>query len=118
VRSHLAALELLRAHADKHDVVRVCCISCGKTAQLSTCSKCLTAKFCGQECLRRLWPVHKQSCKAWQADGGASSSALEEEAVDLASLLTKELKGWLDRLKISYAGVLERFELVALLVEN
>jgi hypothetical protein len=87
-----------------------------------------------------MWPAHKPACKAWREQkaaaaaeaGGASSSARAEpgedgevgeedvtregeEAEDVASLPVKELKRRLDRLKISYAGVIERSELVALL---
>jgi len=55
----LEALALLSAHAHEPDVVKACCIGCGQTRKLSTFSKCLTARFCGAECIRRMWPVHK-----------------------------------------------------------
>ncbi|KAJ1628473.1 hypothetical protein T492DRAFT_875124 [Pavlovales sp. CCMP2436] len=77
----LEALASLSKYAHEPDVVKACCVGCGKTRKLRACSKCLTAKFCGAECVRRMWPVHKQSCKtfaaAWEeaaaagADGGA-----------------------------------------------
>jgi len=113
--------------ADDRNVARTCCIGCGKTEQLQVCAKCRTAKFCSRECQQRMWPKHKQACKAWAEQkaaaaaeaGGASSSVQAAESgeaeEDVASLPVKELKRRLDRLKISYAGVIERSELVALL---
>ncbi|KAJ1629786.1 hypothetical protein T492DRAFT_907374 [Pavlovales sp. CCMP2436] len=79
----LQALELLCRHADLREVVSVCCIGCSKTEGLKQCTRC-----------------HEEEDE-------------EEEEEDLASLPIRELKGRLDRLKISYAGVLERFELGA-----
>jgi len=78
--SRLEALAALSKYAHKPDVVKACCVGCGKTRKLVLCSKCLTARFCGAECVRRMWPVHKQSCKTFAAareeaaaaaDGGA-----------------------------------------------
>jgi hypothetical protein len=130
---HLAAaLTALGNFADDRVFARTCCIGCGKTEQLQVCAKCLTAKFCSRECQRRMWPKHKQACKAWAEQkataaaevGGASSSAQaaesgdsEAEAAeeDMASLPVKELKHRLDRRKISYSGVTEHSELVTLL---
>jgi TPR repeat protein len=123
-------LGMLGEFADDRAFARTCCIGCGKTDQLQVCAKCLTAKFCSRECQVRMWPMHKQACKAWAEQkaaaaaeaGGASSSvqaaesgAAEAAEEDVASLPSKELKRRLDRLKISYAGVIERSELVALL---
>jgi len=66
-QSRLEALAALSECAHDPDVVKICCVGCGRTRKLSTCSKCLTAKFCGAECVRRMWPVHKQSCKTFAA---------------------------------------------------
>jgi len=71
-------------------VVKACCVGCGRTRKLRACSKCLTAKFCGAECVRRMWPVHKQSCKTFAAareeaaaaaDGGADEHGSAPAAV-------------------------------------
>jgi hypothetical protein len=124
----------LGGFANDRNVARTCCIGCGKTEQLQVCAKCRTAKFCSRECQQRMWPAHKQACKTWAEQkaaaaaeaGGASSSAQDAESgeagageaaaeEDVASLSVKELKRRLDRSKISYAGVIERSELVALL---
>jgi TPR repeat protein len=75
-------LGMLGDSADDRNVARTCCIGCGKTEQLQVCAKCLTAKFCSRECQRRMWPMHKQACRAWVEQkaaaaaeaGGASSS--------------------------------------------
>jgi TPR repeat protein len=72
--------------AHDRNVARTCCIGCGKTGQLQVCAKCLTAKFCSRECQRRMWPAHKQACRAWAEQkatasaevGAPSSSALAE----------------------------------------
>jgi TPR repeat protein len=129
------AINALGESAYDRNIARTCCIGCGKTEQLQVCAKCLTAKFCSRECQQRMWPAHKPACKAWAEQkaaaaveaGGASLSAqaaesgeaeAEEAAAeeeDVASLPVKELKRRLDRHKISYAGVIERSELVALL---
>jgi TPR repeat protein len=133
-KTRAAALSMLGDSADDRNVARTCCIGCGKTEQLQVCAKCLTAKFCSRECQRRMWSAHKQACRAWaeqkaaaaaeagvasssaQAESGeAEEQAGEDEEEDVASLPAKELKRRLDCRKISYAGVLERSELVALL---
>jgi TPR repeat protein len=126
--AHAAALDMLGLFADDRAFARTCCIGCGKTEQLQVCAKCLTAKFCSRECQQRMWPMHKQACKAWAeqkaaaaAEAGGTSSSVQAaesgdaEAEDVASLPVKELKRRLDRRNISYAGVLERSELVVLL---
>jgi len=58
----LQALELLRSHADKREVVSVCCIGCGATEGLKQCTRCHTARFCGSACMRLSWRAHKQCC--------------------------------------------------------
>jgi hypothetical protein len=123
-----AARVLIAKFADDRNVARTCCIGCGQTEQLQVCAQCTTAKFCSRECQQRMWPAHKPACKEWREQkaaaasgaGGASSSAQaaesgEAEAEDVGSLPIKELKRRLDRRNISYAGVLERSELVVLL---
>jgi TPR repeat protein len=73
--AHETALRTLREHMDKKEVVSACCVGCGKTRKLLTCSKCNVARFCGPACLQRMWPEHKSSCKLWRADGEAASSS-------------------------------------------
>ncbi|KAJ1630090.1 hypothetical protein T492DRAFT_872392 [Pavlovales sp. CCMP2436] len=88
-KHRLEALALLSAHAHEPDVVKACCVGCGQTRKLSTCSKCLTAKFCGAESVRRMWPVHKQSCKtlaaAWQAAAAAADGSADEHGAEPAA---------------------------------
>ncbi|KAJ1641286.1 hypothetical protein T492DRAFT_853578 [Pavlovales sp. CCMP2436] len=74
----LEARAVLIEHAHDPDVVRACCVGCGQTQKLKSCSKCLTAKFCGAECVRRMWPVHKQSCKAFAAAREEVAAAADE----------------------------------------
>jgi hypothetical protein len=89
-RDRVVALSALAVFAGERAVARTCCIGCGKTEQLQVCAKCRTAKFCSRECKRRMWPAHKQACKAWAEQmaaaaaeaGGASSSALAEPGED------------------------------------
>ena len=40
----------------------LCAADCGKPAVLR-CSGCLGAFYCGQECQRRVWKLHKEQCK-------------------------------------------------------
>ena len=41
------------------------CDGCGTTdaSKLKLCCRCLAARFCGDECQRATWPVHKLVCK-------------------------------------------------------
>jgi len=71
------ALALLGAHAGMREVVNACCIGCGQTKKLKMCSKCRVAKFCGAECMQRMWSVHKAGCRRFAAEDAASASAVE-----------------------------------------
>ncbi|KAJ1622092.1 hypothetical protein T492DRAFT_913713 [Pavlovales sp. CCMP2436] len=73
----LEALGALSKYAHDPDVVKACCIGCGKTLKLRACSKCLTARFCGAECVRRMWAVHKQSCKTFAAARDEAAVAVD-----------------------------------------
>jgi hypothetical protein len=54
----------------RRDVTSACCVGCGASRKLKTCSKCRVARFCDMECMARVWPAHKASCKAWCKDAG------------------------------------------------
>ncbi|KAJ1640958.1 hypothetical protein T492DRAFT_898087 [Pavlovales sp. CCMP2436] len=73
----LEALAALSEYAHEPDVIKACCVGCGKTRKLRACSKCLTAKFFGAECIRRMWPVHKQSCKTFAAGREEAAAAAD-----------------------------------------
>ncbi|KAJ1635072.1 hypothetical protein T492DRAFT_864006, partial [Pavlovales sp. CCMP2436] len=89
------------------------------------CTRCRVARFCSSACMRLSWPAHKQCCARWAEEGDNHSSSApaavaeeeeEREEEEVPTFLPiKKLKRRLDRFKISYAGVLERCELVALL---
>mmetsp|Transcript_40600 Transcript_40600/g.100330 ORF Transcript_40600/g.100330 Transcript_40600/m.100330 type:complete len:358 (+) Transcript_40600:460-1533(+) len=111
----IEALQILQSHADKHEVVWACCIGCGAIHGLKRCEKCDKALFFRIACMRQMWPTHKRCCKEWAAEEPPGATKDFEDAVDVMTLPSKELKRRLDRRKISYAGVLERTELVALL---
>jgi TPR repeat protein len=64
---HLATL------AGRRDVTSACCVGCGASRKLKTCSKCGVARFCVMECTTRVWPAHKASCKAWRKDAGGQA---------------------------------------------
>jgi len=68
------ALEVLRSHADNRDVVASCCIGCGATRGLKQCTRCHVARFCGSECVRKVWPAHKGKCKQWGAAAAAAAA--------------------------------------------
>lgn len=86
------ALERLGAAdvAREPAIVAHVCTGCGrgKTSRarvtLRACSRCGVARFCGPECLRRMWPSHKASCAHWvknppvaeaEADGDGAAEA-------------------------------------------
>jgi hypothetical protein len=71
-RSNL--IGMLGKFADDRNIARTCCIGCGQTEQLQVCAKCLTAKFCSRECQQRMWPAHKQACKAWAEQKAAAAA--------------------------------------------
>ncbi|KAJ1622905.1 hypothetical protein T492DRAFT_884461 [Pavlovales sp. CCMP2436] len=75
----LEALALLSAHTHEPNVVNACCVGCGQTRKLRACLKYRTARFCGAECVRRMWPVHKQSCKTFAAAYQATAAAAADE---------------------------------------
>ncbi|KAJ1636593.1 hypothetical protein T492DRAFT_1128793, partial [Pavlovales sp. CCMP2436] len=90
----LKALALLSAHAHEPDVVKACCVGCSKTRKLKFCSKCLTARFCGAECVRRMWPVYKQSCKTFAATYQAAIvAAADDDADGHSAELAAEYRG-------------------------
>jgi len=117
---HVGALATLALISSRREVASACCMGCGATRKLLSCGKCGIARSCDRACQLRTWPMHKPSCQQWRDEGSSAptrDSEEEEEVMDLASLPIKEIKRRLDRLKINYAGVLERAELVALLEE-
>jgi TPR repeat protein len=65
-----AAAEHLASLAGRRDVMSACCVGCGASHKLKTCSKCRVARFCDTECNARMWPAHKASCKVWREDPG------------------------------------------------
>jgi hypothetical protein len=63
-----AAAEHLTTLAGRRDVTSACCVGCGASRKLKTCSKCRVARFCDMECTARMWLAHKASCRAWRND--------------------------------------------------
>ena len=74
-QGHAQALAALARHAGEREVAKACCVGCGVTAPLQGCSRCLVARFCGKECVVRMWPVHKPHCKRWQAEAQAAAES-------------------------------------------
>jgi hypothetical protein len=68
-----AAAENLATLVGRRDVTSACCVGCGASHKLKTCSKCRGARFCDMECTTRMWPAHKASCKAWRKDAGGQA---------------------------------------------
>jgi TPR repeat protein len=68
-----AAAEHLASLAGKRNTTSACCVSCGASRNLKTCSKCRVARFCNTECTARMWPAHKASCKAWRKDSSGQA---------------------------------------------
>jgi TPR repeat protein len=68
-----AAAELLATLAGRRDVTSACCVGCGASRKLKTCSRCRVARFCDMDCTKRMWEAHKASCKAWRKDTGGQA---------------------------------------------
>jgi TPR repeat protein len=68
-----AAAEHLATLAGRRDMMSACCVGCGASRKLKTCSKCCVARFCDMECTARMWPAHKASCKAWRKDSAGQA---------------------------------------------
>ncbi len=62
-RGRLAKPNQSRTLAGERPEMR--CGNCGDQAggNLSTCSSCKNVRYCGRECQRQHWPVHKKACK-------------------------------------------------------
>jgi len=93
-----------------------CCSHCGKEGVALKCSRCKQASYCGAECQKSAWPVHKKTCeKPLPPNAGVAAGAplpLSEvfervKAADLAS-------DWRGLLK--YQGRME--ELIAAMTDH
>jgi len=49
------------------------CSACGAPAAL-TCARCKTTMYCGQECQKKSWKVHKRTCQAPGSSAPSDSS--------------------------------------------
>jgi hypothetical protein len=54
-------------------VTSACCVGCGASRKLKTCSKCRIARFCDMDCTKRMWEAHKASYKAWLKDSAGQA---------------------------------------------
>jgi TPR repeat protein len=68
-----AAADRLAMLAGRRDVTSACCVGCGASRKLKTCSKCGVARFCDKECSARMGPAHKAACKAWRKGSGGQA---------------------------------------------
>jgi hypothetical protein len=48
----------MSTNKDHHDF----CHRCGKTGHFKKCAQCKIAKYCGADCQKADWPVHKAIC--------------------------------------------------------
>ena len=67
-RGHAEARAALAGLSCEREYVAACCMGCGASRKLKTCAKCKVARFCGAECVRRLWAEHKPHCMRWEAE--------------------------------------------------
>ena len=67
------ALHFLRKFSHEREVVRVCCIGCGKTDSLKRCGKCHVARFCGAACQQRMWSTHMPDCRRFAAESAPTA---------------------------------------------
>ena len=57
------------------------CNFCGvKTMEkLKACGRCRRVKFCGEECMRQGWALHKEQCAAWCAEAKAAAATQDAD---------------------------------------
>lgn len=63
-------------------VTAACCVVCGaRTPDLRRCRGCrsVDVRYCGVECQRKHWPLHKAVCRAVQREQARCKSQLEEQ---------------------------------------
>jgi len=53
------------ATKDQPPTVYLRCKMCGATGNVSKCSRCSVAAYCGKECQKNDWRFHKKACVAW-----------------------------------------------------
>lgn len=51
------------------------CAACGKEGDLKRCSKCKSAGYCGVDCQKRDWKLHKKFCAQLAAEKEAGGSS-------------------------------------------
>jgi len=69
---HAAADEELARIAERRDTVSACCLGCGATHRLRKCTACNVAAFCDRGCQVKMWPGHREHCRAWRAEDDGS----------------------------------------------
>ena len=71
------------------------CAVCASTVKLLTCARCLGQHYCGKECQRFHWPVHKQLCRPAAVDlRGAVGTADEasDDGIIMDGVLSSKLR--------------------------
>jgi hypothetical protein len=111
-----AGLPLAAVAATQADTCAACGGSSPNGAPLNVCSLCKAVSYCGSQCQRTHWPVHKTSCTAaavgrsGQASSSTSPSAriiglsTEERAVQAAPSLAAEAAGATQQTEPETAG--------------
>ena len=63
------------------------CAACRTKPGTKVCSRCYVARFCGAECMRGHWPIHKLTCRAPAGDVLKKRALLAVCTVDLRRAL-------------------------------
>ena len=63
------------------------CAACRTKPGTKVCSRCYVARFCGAECMRGHWPIHKLTCRAPAGDVLSKRALLAVCTVDLRRAL-------------------------------
>ena len=72
------AMAATMAKAKEVTTAKACCSHCGKQGEdLKRCLRCKLASYCGAECQRAGWKMHKKSC-AEPLDHAAQMKIFEE----------------------------------------
>jgi hypothetical protein len=67
----MSPVDTIPAHRAHRKWACACCGTLPKASingKLLQCSRCTLVRYCGKDCQKAHWPVHKSACKAWRVE--------------------------------------------------